>query len=338
MSSEEVVRAALTRPVTGPEKQGAAGSSSSKATPLHKPTATLRGHKGAVNAVVFNSDGTYCMTGGDDRRLLLWNPHREDEAGNGDRKFIKEYAMHNQRVLDVTIAKDNASFASCGGDKSVFVWDVTSGRVLRRLLGHEQRVNAVRYNADCSVLVSGSYDRTVRCWDLRSKNKDPIQQLDNARDSVSSLQVVAHEIFVGSIDGSVRIFDLRKGKLAIDIINTPVTHLAVSSDQNCVLAACLDSTLRLLDKATGELLVSYSGHENTSYKLGCCFSRDDANVMCGSEDGAVHVWDLVEGKPLAQLRCHTGAVGAMCCHPKDSALLTASYDGTAKLWSMKGSG
>jgi mitogen-activated protein kinase organizer 1 len=43
---------------------------------------------------------------------------------------VKEYAgPHGHEVLDVAIAKDNASFASCGGDRTVFLWDVASGQV-----------------------------------------------------------------------------------------------------------------------------------------------------------------------------------------------------------------
>ena len=77
-------------------------------------TTTLASHKGAVNAAVFNSDGSYCMTGGDDRRVLLWNPWREPDAKPYP---IKDYSAHNQRVLDIAIAKDDRSFASCGGDR-----------------------------------------------------------------------------------------------------------------------------------------------------------------------------------------------------------------------------
>ena len=133
----------------------------------------LASHRGSVNVAKFNRDGNYCITGGDDRRVVLWNPHREPDQ----LAPIKEYAMHSKQVLDVTIAGDNASFASCGGDKTVFVWDVASARVLRRLTGHEQRVNAVSYAAACSVLISASYDKTVRCWDMRSRNSTPIQVL-----------------------------------------------------------------------------------------------------------------------------------------------------------------
>ena len=47
-------------------------------------------------------------------------------------------------------------FASSGGDRSVFVWDVATGVTTRRLAGHMGKVNAVEFNTDTSVLASGA--------------------------------------------------------------------------------------------------------------------------------------------------------------------------------------
>ena len=292
--------------------------------------ASLSGHKGAINAVTFNEDGGYCMTGGIDRRVLLWNPHRDMEGA--EHIPIKAYEAHNQFISDIAVAKDNCSFASCGGDRTVFVWDVASGLVMRRLQGHEQRVNCVHYAGDCSVLVTGSYDRTVRCWDMRSKNAAPLQTLTGAADSVSTVAVMGHEIIAGSIDGHILMYDLRKGSLTRDAIGPPVGHVALSRDGNCILAGTLDSTLRLLDKSTGQVLCEYQGHSNSSFKLSCSLSRDDSKVLSGSEEGHLHAWDLVEGKMVLKKKAHTGPVVALSCHPTTSAVLTASHDGTAKLW------
>jgi mitogen-activated protein kinase organizer 1 len=50
---------------------------------------------------------------------------------------------------------DNTKFASSGGDRSVFVWDVTAGVTTRRLAGHMGKVNVVELNTDATVLASG---------------------------------------------------------------------------------------------------------------------------------------------------------------------------------------
>ena len=42
--------------------------------------------------------------------------------------------------------------------------------------------------------------------------------LDESRDSVSSLEVVGHEIVTGSVDGRVRLYDIRMGQVYVDVI------------------------------------------------------------------------------------------------------------------------
>jgi mitogen-activated protein kinase organizer 1 len=97
-------------------------------------------------------------------------------------KEIKKYAGHAQEVLHVDMqvslsyslgcrliisAHDNAKFASCGGDKTVFVWDVASGQIIRRLQGHFGKVFSVAFNQDAQILASGGFDAKVMLWDMR---------------------------------------------------------------------------------------------------------------------------------------------------------------------------
>ena len=63
----------------------------------------------------------------------------------------------------------------------------------------------------------------------------------------------------GSVDGTVRCFDLRAGACYADELGHPVASMALSHDGNCLLAACLDSRVRLLDREGGELLATYQG-------------------------------------------------------------------------------
>jgi len=67
-------------------------------------------------------------------------------------------------------------------------------------------------------LVVGSYDGTVRLWDAKSQAHKPLMVLSEAKDSISSVCVVEHEIMSGSIDGRVRVYDLRMGMVYIDVI------------------------------------------------------------------------------------------------------------------------
>lgn len=69
----------------------------------------------------------------------------------------------------------------------------------------------------------------------------------------------ARDIYAGSVDGTVRRFDVRAGCLVTDRVGQSITSIAVSHDNLCILAASLDSRMRLLDRGTGELLAQYQG-------------------------------------------------------------------------------
>lgn len=122
-------------------------------------------------------------------------------------------------INDVAIASDNNQFASCGGDKIVFLWDVAEGRTLRKFFGHEARVNCVQFAAENTVLISGGYDKSVRLWDLRSHNQRPIQVMTDAKDSVTSVVCVDEKVVAASVDGCIRTYDVRAGRLYTDVVH-----------------------------------------------------------------------------------------------------------------------
>jgi mitogen-activated protein kinase organizer 1 len=83
-------------------------------------------------------------------------------------------------------------------------------------------------NSGSSVILSGSFDSKVMVWDVRSQNRAPIQTLQEGRDSVTSIEVPPlsstegggglGQVVVGSVDGTVRTYDVRMGKMVEDVI------------------------------------------------------------------------------------------------------------------------
>ncbi|KAL2086861.1 hypothetical protein ACEWY4_017920 [Coilia grayii] len=287
---------------------------------LHR---TIDCQQGAVRAVRFNADGNYLLSCGSDKSLKLWSVSRGT--------LLKTYSGHGYEVLDADGSYDNSQLCSCSSDKTVILWDVASGQVTRKLRGHVGKVNCVQFNDEASVILSGSIDGTVRCWDTRSRRMEPIQVLDEARDGVSSLKVSEHEVLTGSVDGRVRHYDLRMGQLHVDFIGSPITCVCFTQDGQCTLSSTLDSTLRLLDKSTGEMLGEYTGHQNKSYKMDCSLSNKDTHVVSCSEEGHVYYWDLVEGSVALKLPVGKGVVQSLSFHPTDPLLLTAT-EGRVQVW------
>lgn len=129
---------------------------------------TLNTHKGPVNVARYSKGSAqYILTGGQDRTIRLWNASLGTE--------IKIFAAHGYEVLSITVwvhfvqivfiylrfqslprSDDNAKFASSGGDRSIFLWDVAAAATTRRLSGHMGKVHVVEFNHDASIVASGT--------------------------------------------------------------------------------------------------------------------------------------------------------------------------------------
>ncbi|XP_071519678.1 WD repeat domain-containing protein 83 isoform X3 [Panulirus ornatus] len=284
--------------------------------------------QGAVRAVRFNVDGGYCMSCGSDKSVKLWNPHRGI--------LLHTYNGHGYEVLDARGSSDNSLIGSCGLDKSVMLWNVSTGEALRKFRGHAARVNCVVFNEESTVILSGSVDGTVRIWDLRSRKYDPVQVLDEAKDAIMTVAVSGHEILTASLDCYTRVYDLRNGQLVSNCIGESVTCASFSGDGQCLLTSTMGSTLRLMDRDTGELLAQYTGHTSKEYKVESCFTSSDTHVMSGSEDGYVYCWDLVQATLATSKLKHTGSqvVHSLSSHPSQPFLLTGTL-GQVWLWSVQ---
>ena len=118
-------------------------------------------------------------------------------------------------------------------------------------------MNAVKFNEYASVVVSAGYDRSLRAWDCRSHSIEPIQVsfffsyrklvqnsywfvlkvifdlqiIDTFMDSVMSVCLTKTEIIAGSVDGTVRTFDIRMGRYVRLMYTIMIFHLPKRLDQ-----------------------------------------------------------------------------------------------------------
>ncbi|KAK2746018.1 hypothetical protein FQN55_005840 [Onygenales sp. PD_40] len=300
---------------------------------------TLKTHNGPVNAVCFSSSpGTYLLTGSSDRSVHLCRALSSSSSASSTASTpitttpIQKYAKHGYSVLDLAVTSDNARFASVGGDKQVFLWDVETGTTVRRWSGHDARVEAVEFGgADDCIVASGSADTTLKLWDTRSLSSKPIQILSEARDTISSIHIhmPTSTVVSGSYDGRVRSYDLRMGMANVDVMGHEVTSVRCSDDGNAVLASCLDGWIRMVDRADGGVLKAFGGggsysdaaaaaaaaggegtatnttaagvprYVNSSLRIRSAFAKGDAVVFSGGETDESESADTVEAHVFA---------------------------------------
>jgi WD40 repeat protein len=307
---------------------------------------TLTTHTGPVNALTFSSlGGTYILSGSSDRQIHLSRTEPSSSSSSTTLTPIQRYAAHGYPVLDIAVSRDNQTFASVGGDRSVFLWDVQNNEGTSRRFGstttqgHTSRITCVVFAGDGdSVLVSGSDDTSVRIWDLKSRDAKPLMVLEEAKDGISSLvaQEGASEIIAGSVDGRVRSYDLRMGRVTVDVAPGSVTSLDLSRDSKTMLVGCLDGRIRLIDRREGTCLGTFpsgeeEGYKNESLRLKSCLAMNDGLVLSGSEaDGNVRAWDVLSSKQMDSVKVGEKVVSVVKWRQGSQA------QGRSNLWAAGG--
>jgi COMPASS component SWD3 len=135
--------------------------------------------------------------------------------------------------------------------------------------------------------------------------------------------------------------------------NAPVTSVRFSPNGKYVLAATLDSCLRLWNYVEGRCVKTYQGHRNEKYSIGVCFGTYTAEVggeeqkertgadeqqkqwalaACGSEDGSTVLWDVNSKEILQRLQGHEGVVLGVDVCAQDGAVATCGIDKTIKIY------
>jgi mitogen-activated protein kinase organizer 1 len=312
---------------------------------------TISSHNGPINALTFSSiGGTYILSGSSDHQIHLTRTEPQSTSSKSTSSAhvtsipIQKYAAHGYPILDISCSADNQTFASVGGDRSVFLWDVPNATTIRRFggnqQGHTSRINAVSFaGIEDSVLVSGSDDRSVRVWDVKSRNINPIMVFEEAADSVSSVVVREEEIIAGSVDGRVRSYDVRMGRCIEDTMPAAVTSVQMTGDGQAMLVGCLDSKIRLVDRKDGGCLRAFSGDgfTNEELRLKSCFGKGEAVVLSGGEgDGNVRAWDLMSGQIVRVVEASERVVSVVRWREKgrgtDAVWASGGVDGKVRIW------
>lgn len=102
------------------------------------------------------------VSGSDDFTLFLWKPEKE-------KKFIARMTGHQQLINDVKFSPDGRVIASASFDKSIKLWESSTGKYITSLRGHVQAVYSISWSADSRLLVSSSADSTLKLWSLKTK-------------------------------------------------------------------------------------------------------------------------------------------------------------------------
>src|SRR5262249_40053774 len=96
-------------------------------------------------------------------------------------------------------------------DTNVHLYDLSTGRELHTLRGHQRGIVALRFTSDSKRLVSAAWDNTVRVWEIASGKEERRLAHGGALEGLE-LMPGGKQFISSSQDGTVRVWDLATGK------------------------------------------------------------------------------------------------------------------------------
>jgi len=232
----------------------------------------------------------------------------------------------------VAFAHDGNTFATGHGDGSVRIWEVSTGRLVRRIAAHSDVVTALAFPPGGWTIVSGSHDHTIRYWALHDGNEvrridapAPVAALLLAPDRRSLYAAAGRRILAYEPDSGNRLDQLRTE-------HPCGGAMAALPDRTILALGGRHGSIRLLDFKTRKDLATIACKDRAQTYVAA--SIDGRTLAWAEPGGKVHLADVATEADRHVLIGHTAGVCCLAFSPDGRLLATRSADHTTRIWSV----
>uniref|UniRef100_A0A3Q2Z7U0 G protein subunit beta 5 n=2 Tax=Hippocampus comes TaxID=109280 RepID=A0A3Q2Z7U0_HIPCM len=245
-----------------------------------------------VMACAYAPSGCAVACGGLDNKCCVF-PLSMDPNENPVTKK-KSVAMHTNYLSACTFTNSDMQLLTSSGDGTCALWDVESAQLLQSFHGHTADVLSLDLapSETGNTFVSGGCDKKANVWDMRSGQN--IQSFENHQSDINCVKYYpSGDAFASaSDDATCRFYDLRADR-----------EVAVYQKDSIIFGA---STVD--------------------------FSLSGRLLFAGYNDYAINVWDVLKGTRISTMYGHENRVSRVRLSPDGTALCSASWDNTLRIW------
>ncbi|MEO9966388.1 MAG: caspase family protein [Reichenbachiella sp.] len=271
-------------------------------------------------------------------------------------KLIRKTPIENTKINSSVISPDGKYIATATNDRITRIWNIQDGSISKTLKGYLNQAvdnglgldpesywqyNISRYVSFRERIEISPDEKTVvkamgpsvQLWDL---DKGRVVRVFEGHESgVISCEFSRDGkfLFTAGGDKTIKMWDVATGDevKAFTGHRELIFELATSQNGKYLVSGSWDGTARLWEISTGKEIKVYRMEQNSPYSLS--FAQNDLYLMVGTLGKELKLLELDTGEPAKQFIGHTTIVSEL--QIRDDRMLTASWDGRAKLWDIK---
>ncbi|MCD4656879.1 MAG: WD40 repeat domain-containing protein [Planctomycetes bacterium] len=315
-----------------------------------KALLTLEEHNSSAYSVCFSPDGTILASGSADSTIKLWPTQKYlKDILNIDEVKLLKLQMEEETERAYEMAK-NGTFQDCEAYLSNYPSGKHADEIKKRFLslpirtleGHNGSVWSVSFSPDGKIIASGSYDDTIKLWDVSSGKC--VSTLEGHSGDVFSVNFSADGKFIASASseskkpGIINLWDVSdiakvKKLHTLEGHSHSVRDVRFSPDGKILASGARDNTIKLWDVSGGKCFRTLEGHSSSVFSVS--FSPNGKILASASFDKTIKLWDISDINNVKELRTlegHSGGVFSVSFSPDGNTLASGSFDKTVKLW------
>jgi WD40 repeat protein len=259
--------------------------------------------------------------------LTAYSPVRADEHANartGGAKAVRtdrygdslpegvharmgSVRLRHEGVVALAFSPDRKTLASAGPDwkdPTIRIWELATGKELRRLASDQQFIHALKFTPDGKTLIVASRS-SVSLWDVAT-GKRRLSWLNEHGAKVTAISPDGQTLASCYEQGRIELWEAGTGKPLRALPQIPVTRveiltLAFSPDGKTLAGKAKDQIIGLWDLPTGKLLRHFPGRpvevrgKTRSWSPALAFSPDGTTLASPDVDDKLRVWTVNTG-------------------------------------------
>ena len=234
----------------------------------------------------------------------------------------------------VSFSPDGLFVAAAGSDGLIWIWDTSTGLLVRTLEGHDAGVTTVAWAPRGVQLASGYGNGIVRLWDASSGKLLRAWRGDTFGVNCVAWDAGGERLASASFDKKVCVWDASSGKLLsyLEGHKDWVSCVAWDPGGTRLASGSHDGSLHVWEVASAQILHKVEGHKD--WVTSVAWDSDGNRLATGSTDNTLCVWDTTSGQLLRTMAGHTSWVNSVAWDPNPGSgcLASGSGDGTMRVW------